>query len=259
MSKYRIKSTQVTDEVVKIFEESSLNVMAIKEMRKVVDKVIVIGIFYFCITCILQKVIWANFLFMTTAISATIVYIFWKFNNIMYNKSKKLGGKHYKLFSKDKYYDIIQYNKKIISNSEVKLLKSILIQNGMYNPDCMRELRDYLKNNKKKDKYDDKSFWQIVVGVYTVPITFNIINIYTAISKTELQESIINIAYIVILAVTIVGIAYIIHSIKKVKMMSISNSYIYPRLIKILTNLLIMNSTITTKIKRRSTYGRKVM
>lgn len=61
MSKYKIKSAQATDEVVRIFEENSLNVLATTEMRKVVDKVIVIGIFYFCITCILQKVIWANF------------------------------------------------------------------------------------------------------------------------------------------------------------------------------------------------------
>lgn len=45
-----------------------------------------------------------------------------------------------------------------------------------------------------------------------------------------------------IFAMTIVGIAYIIHIIKKVKMMSISNSYTYPRVIKILTNLIIMNS-----------------
>lgn len=163
------------------------------------------------------------------------------------------------MFSKDKYYDVIQYNRKIILNSEIKLVKSILIQNGMYNPECMRELRDYLKNNKKKDKYDDSSFSQIVVGVYAVPITFNIINIYTAISKTELQESIINIAYIMFFAMTIVGIAYIIHIIKKVKMMSISNSYTYPRLIKILTNLIIMNSSRTAKVKRKSTYDRRAM
>ena len=70
--------------------------------------------------------------------------------SILYDKSKKLGGKHYKMFSKDKYYDVIQYNRKIILNSDIKLVKSILIQNGMYNPECMRELRDYLKNNKKK-------------------------------------------------------------------------------------------------------------
>lgn len=68
MSKYKIKSAQVTDEVVRIFEENSLNVLATTEMRKVVDKVIVIGIFYFCITCILQKVIWANFVFMATMV-----------------------------------------------------------------------------------------------------------------------------------------------------------------------------------------------
>lgn len=259
MSKYKIKSEQVTDEMVRIFEENSLNVMATTEMRKVVDKVIVIGIFYFCITCILQKVIWANFLFMATAISATIVYIFWEFNNILYDKSKKLGGKHYKMFSKDKYYDVIQYNRKIILNSEIKLLKRILTQNGMYNPECMRELRDYLKNNKKKDKYDEAGFSKIVVGAYAVPITFNVINIYTAISKTELQESIINIAYIMILAITIVGIAYIIYIIKRIKTMSISNSYTYPRMIKILTNLIMMNSTKTTEIKKKTTCDRRVM
>lgn len=129
----------------------------------------------------------------------------------------------------------------------------------MYNSECMKELRDYLKNNKKKDKYDDSSFSQIVIGVYAVPITFNIINIYTAISKTELQESVINIAYIMIFAMTIVGIAYIIHIIKKVKMMSISNSYTYPRLIKILTNLIIMNSSRTAKVKRKSNYDRRAM
>ena len=47
MNRYKIKGTKVTDEVVRIFEENSIKVMTIKDMRDVINKIIIVGIFYF--------------------------------------------------------------------------------------------------------------------------------------------------------------------------------------------------------------------
>ena len=44
MNKYKIKGTKVTDEIIRIFEENSLKVMTIKDMRSVVNKIIIVGI-----------------------------------------------------------------------------------------------------------------------------------------------------------------------------------------------------------------------
>lgn len=127
MNKYKIKGTKVTDEIIRIFEENSLKVMTIKDMRSVVNKIIIVGIFYFCISFILEKIPLANLIFLAIFIFVTIGYMFIKFNNILYFRSKKIGSKPYKIFSKNKYYEINKHNRKIISKSEVKLIKKIII------------------------------------------------------------------------------------------------------------------------------------
>ncbi len=242
MSRYKIKGTKVTDEIVRIFEENSIKVMTIKDMKDVINKIIIVGIFYFAISFVLEKVPLINLIFLATTVFVVIGYMFIKFNNILYIRSKKIGGRPYKIFSKEKYYDINQHNRKIVSKSEVKLIKNILKTNNMNNIECMKELRENFKYNKKIDKYDETGFSQIVVGMYAIPITFNIISIYTAISKNELQKYIIDIGYIMIFAITIVAIIYIIHIIKKIKMLSITNSYTYPILIDNLTDFIIIES-----------------
>lgn len=242
MKKYKIEQIQVIPEIVRIFEENSLKVKIIKDMREVINKIIIVGIFYFGISFILEKMPLANLIFLVITIFLTIGYMFIKFSNIIYIRSKKIGGKKYKIFSKDKYYDINQYNKKLILKNEIKLIRKILKNNNMYNIECMKELREYFKYNKKTDKYDETGFSQIVVGMYAIPITFNIISIYTAITKNELQKNIIDISYIVIFAITIVAIIYIIYIIKKIKMLSITNSYTYPIFIDTLTNFIIQET-----------------
>ena len=253
MNKYKIKGTKVTDEIIRIFEENSLKVMTIKDMRSVVNKIIIVGIFYFCISFIL-----ANLIFLAIFVFVTIGYMFIKFNNILYFRSKKIGSKPYKIFSKNKYYEINKHNRKIISKSEVKLIKKILKNNNMYNVECMKELREYFKYNKKTDKYDETGFAQIVVGMYAIPITFNIISIYTAISKNELPKNIIDIGYIIIFSITIVAIIYIIYIIKKIKMLSITNSYTYPTFIETLTEFIILESKENNKYHKNNTITRKV-
>ncbi len=114
----------------------------------------------------------------------------------------------------------------------------------------MKELRDYFKYNKKTDKYDEAGFAQIVVGMYVIPITFNIISIYTAISKNELQKNIIDIGYIIVFAITVVAIIYIIYIIKKIKMLSITNSYTYPIFIETLTDFIILESRESKEVLR---------
>ena len=229
MNKYKIKGTKVTDEIIRIFEENSLKVMTIKDMRSVVNKIIIVGIFYFCISFILEKIPLANLIFLAIFVFVTIGYMFIKFNNILYFRSKKIGSKPYKIFSKNKYYEINKHNRKIISKSEVELIKKILKNNNMYNVECMKELREYFKYNKKTDKYDETGFAQIVVGMYAIPITFNIISIYTA-----------------------------IYLIKKIKMLSITNSYTYPTFIETLTEFIILESKENNKYHKNNTITRKV-
>ena len=258
MNKYKIKGTKVTDEIIRIFEENSLKVMTIRDMRSVVNKIIIVGIFYFCISFILEKIPLANLIFLAIFVFVTIGYMFIKFNNILYFRSKKIGSKPYKIFSKNKYYEINKHNRKIISKSEVKLIKKILKNNSMYNIECMKELRDYFKYNKKTDKYNETGFAQIVVGMYAIPITFNIISIYTAISKNELPKNIIDIGYIIIFSITIVAIIYIIYLIKKIKMLSITNSYTYPIFIETLTDFIILETKENNKYHKNNTITRKV-
>ena len=130
-----------------------------------------------------------------------------------------------------------------MAQSEEKLLKRILKANSLYKIKCMKEILEYLKYTKKTDKYDEANFAQIVIGAYSIPITFNVISIYTSLIKTELEQSILTIVAITLLSIIVVAGIYIIFIIKKIKMLSITNSYTYTCLIKNLTNFIVIKSS----------------
>lgn len=243
MNKYKITENQKIDGLVRRFEEESPNIKITKEMRKIVNKVLFIGIILIVgISGLLKKMPVLESIFIGIVVGSVFIYTMIKSIDILYNNSKKLGGRKYKILSKDSWYDIYQYNKKLISKNEEKFVKKILIVNKMYNIECMKEIINYLNCNKKSDKYDETNFLQVAVGVYAIPITFNIISVFSALTKLEMEQNIIVITYIVIFSITAVAISYIVFVIKRIKMLSITNSYIYPKIIKILTNLVIIKS-----------------
>lgn len=243
MNKYKIKDSQKIMGLIKVFEEQSINVKAEKEMKKIVNKVIFISIGVCIISEIIKKMPILNFIFLLLGVGGIIAYMMKQFSTILYKYTKDLGGKKYKIFSKEKFSEIGLYNKKIMAQSEEKLLERILKANSLYKIKCMKEILEYLKYTKKTDKYDEANFAQIVIGAYAIPITFNVISIYTSLIKTELEQSILTIVAITLLSIIVVAGIYIIFIIKKIKMLSITNSYTYPCLIKNLTNFIVIKSS----------------
>lgn len=243
MNKYKITESQKIDGLVRIFEEESPNIKITKEMQKIVNRVLFIGvILIISISGLLKNIPVIESIFIGIVVGSVFIYTMIKSSDILYNNSKKLGGRKYKILSKDSWYDIYHYNKDLISKNEEKFVEKILRVNKMYNTECMKEIINYLNCSKKSDKYDETNFLQIVVGVYAIPITFNIISVFSALTKLEMQQNIIVIAYILLFSITAVAVSYIVFVIKRIKMLSITNSYTYPKIIKILINLVIIKS-----------------
>lgn len=243
MNKYKITESQKIDGLVRIFEEESPNIKITKEMQKIVNRVLFIGvILIISISGLLKNIPVIESIFIGIVVGSVFIYTMIKSSDILYNNSKKLGGRKYKILSKDSWYDIYHYNKELISKNEEKFVEKILRVNKMYNTECMKEIINYLNCSKKSDKYDETNFLQIVVGVYAIPITFNIISVFSALTKLEMQQNIIVIAYILLFSITAVAVSYIVFVIKRIKMLSITNSYTYPKIIKILINLVIIKS-----------------
>lgn len=244
MAKYNIKNGLIVDEIINLFEKESLCVQTIKDMLKVMRKIINIGVIYFIIICVIQRYAISALIFVLTASLLVIAYIINSYGKISYERSKKLGGKRYYIFARNpENKSITSHNRKLMQKNEIKILKKILKDNKLNNVDCMKEIRAYLMHNQKSDKLDESEFWKMIIGVYAIPITFGIINIYTAIcNNIELTENIVNIGYIIIAAMTVVGIIYIIYCVSRIKRMSITNTYTYPRLVNILTDLILIES-----------------
>ena len=115
-----------------------------------------------------------------------------------------------------KYNDILTTNKKIILNQEINLLKKILKENNMYNVKCMEEIRNYLENNKSKEKIDENDFAQGIVGVFVLPIVFEIISTYISINKSSIELTIVGIGYIGTGAAIVSVMLYVAYIIKKI-------------------------------------------
>lgn len=241
MNKFKIKNTLTIDGIIKLFEENSPNANVIKDMKKFMNKMIFVGIVYVVIICIIKDNTIGSLLFVMFFSFGTIIYICNTYGKISYQYSKKFGGKPYNFFSKGtSSFNIMSYNRQLMQEQEIKMLNQILKANKLKNIESMKEIRNYLIYNKKNEEMEESEFWKMIIGVYAIPITFGIISIYTALcNNSELAQNIINIGYIVVGAMCVIGIVYIIYCISRIKKLSVTNSYSYPKLILLLTELII--------------------
>ena len=242
MKKYRIRGNWITTEVIKMFEENSWNVSCIRKIAKLIVNLIIICCLYCLVSEILKKLVIVYSIFLISLVLITTEYTMIKSNNILYEKCKEAGGKKCNFHLIRKYNDILTTNKKIMLNQEINLLKKILKENNMYNVKCMEEIRNYLENNKSKEKIDENDFAQGIVGVFVLPIVFEIISTYISINKSSIESTIVGIGYIGIGAAIVSVMLYVAYIIKKIKKLSDTKVYTYSRLINILTDLILIES-----------------
>ena len=130
MNKYKIKDSQKIMGLIKVFEEQSINVKAEKEIKKIVNKVIFISIGVCIISEIIKKMPILNFIFLLLGVGGIIAYMMKQFSTILYKYTKDLGGKKYKIFSKENlpcpFFErlIVHVLNGIISYSLLSLTKS---------------------------------------------------------------------------------------------------------------------------------------
>lgn len=225
-----------------MFEENSWNVSCIRKIAKLIVNLIIICCLYCLISEILKRLVIVHSLFLISLVVITTEYTMIKSNNILYEKCKEAGGKKCNFRLIRKYNDILITNKKIMLNQEINLLKKILKENNMYNVKCMEEIRNYLENNKSKEKIDENDFAQGIIGVFVLPIVFEIISTYISINKSSIESTIVGIGYIGIGAAIVSVILYVVYIIKKIKKLSDTKVYTYSRLINILTDLILIES-----------------
>lgn len=225
-----------------MFEENSWNVSCIRKIAKLIVNLIIICCLYCIVSEILKKLVIVHSIFLISLVLITTEYTMIKSNNILYEKCKEAGGKKCNFHLIRKYNDILITNKKIMLNQEINLLKKILKENNMYNVKCMEEIRNYLENNKSKEKIDENDFAQGIVGVFVLPIVFEIISTYISINKSSIESTIVGIGYIGIGAAIVSVMLYVAYIIKKIKKLSDTKVYTYSRLINILTDLILIES-----------------
>lgn len=232
-----------------MFEENSWNVSCIRKIAKLIINLIIICCLYCLISEILKRLVIVqkrlvivHSIFLISLVVIITEYTMIKSNNILYEKCKEAGGKKCNFHLIRKYNDILTTNKKIMLNQEINLLKKILKENNMYNVKCMEEIRNYLENNKSKEKIDENDFAQGIVGVFVLPIVFEIISTYISINKSSIESTIVGIGYIGIGAAIVSVMLYVAYIIKKIKKLSDTKVYTYSRLINILTDLILIES-----------------
>jgi len=246
MNKYKIKQDLKIDGIIEIFENESLVVKSIKEIIKLMKKVILISIIYFLGMCYIQQYKILPFFYAVIGTFLLVIYVYRVFGNVTYRNSKKLGGKIVKwIEDKDKKFSKTSaYNIKLMKKDEIRMVKKILKVNKLDNIDSMREIKNYLLENKNKKEIDIGKFARDLINLYIIPITFGIIGIYTSFNlNTQIEQELINIGYSIFFSIISIAIIIIIYIIIKVRNFSIRNTYTHQRLVKILTELLLQKYT----------------
>ena len=137
----------------------------------------------------------------------------------------------YNIINMNKNLNVITYNLDKMKIQELKFLRKILKINYLDNIEALKQLRDYYISQKSKKIINPKEFFKDIITLYIIPITFGIINIYTALNmNTSTESSIINIAYIIFVAMVISSIILIVYLISEIKKFSSTNYYTIPKI-----------------------------
>lgn len=236
----KITNHYTIEGMVDIFENESPNVQIIRRIKKKINLFIIASILYLCFMISIKNNI--AFLIISSIVIPSILigYMYYVIGNLTYTYTEKQGGKKYTPF-KNKFKEIMEENLKITEKTEIKIIKKILKVNHLNYLNCMREIRETLRLNiDEKEEIGDKIFTKDILTAYIIPVLFGVINIYTAIANNlDFNEIIIGIIYTALGILLILGVILIIHKIYKIKTFSITTTYTYSKISKILTQLII--------------------
>ncbi len=144
-----------------------------------------------------------------------------------------------------------------MKQNEEEIFKKILIKNKLYSVECMSQIRDYLLENKNENSNKVSNILKNAFGVYLIPILFGIIGIYTSFaSNADYKVELIKILYIVFAIFAIFTVIIIISITHILKEESITESYTVKRIIKLLTNNIIIIESRRNYIKKRNKISR---
>lgn len=239
----KLRKGRRLDEIVEIFERESPIVHTIIKLKSCTNKIVIIGIIYLLIIICIKQYNLLTSIVASSLFTGTMIYNIYKMaGEISYIYSKEIGGKKAKSVFK-KQQGVVQtifYNIELMKKEEWKLVNKILKVNHLYNRNTVQELKYYFGKRRGKSTYEINDFLKNLIGVYLIPITFGVISIYTAIfNNMSMEQNIIDILYIVVLSIIILTIFTIIYIIYRMKKISITDIYTFPRLEKILLEILL--------------------
>lgn len=251
----RIKDELIVDGILRIFEEKSPIAKSLKNISLLLKRVVIVGIIYFLIICYIQRYVLITLVFVIGVTLTVIGYLIKKSAQVLYSNSdgsdKKLPNSMVHI---NKNLDVITYHLKSMKKEEIKLLREILRVNNLEEIESIKELKNYYTEKKNKKTIDIKDFVKDILSLYLIPITFGIINIYTAIDiNLGVESDIINIAYIIFSAFVILSIVLIVYLIFEIRKFSTTNYYAIPRLENLLLEIILQKN----RKKRKKKYDKK--
>lgn len=239
----KIRNKLISDGIVQTFEMYSPIAKSLNDMLIILKILLMIGVLYFFIICIIQKYVLITLLFIITVTLMVMFYLIRKSAKILYLNSKYIGGKHpQNIVSFNNNLKIISYNLSKMQKEEMKLLNAILTVNNIRNVEAIKELRNYYVSTYKfnRKEINITNFIGNVITLYLIPITFGIINIYSTINMDlGVETDIINISYIVFMAIIILSIILILYLIFGIKNFSSTRYYVIPKIQKLLLEIVL--------------------
>jgi len=243
MKKLKIHDELVTDGIIRIFERESLIVKSMKEIKYFIAKIVLIGLIYSIVLFYIQRYVIFSTIFIAITTLLVSIYVFQGIGKICYLNSIRLGGTTKDLFknkTKWKLYNCTTYNWHLMKKEDMKMLKKALKVNGIINIECIKEIRNCFLDKKKKETFEIWKFIKDTLSDFLVPITISIVATYTILAHNlDIGENVINIAYIIFTSIIVFAIIVLLYIIFKIRNFSILDSYIYPRLASLLTELII--------------------
>lgn len=241
--KMKIKDELIVDGIINKFEEISPIAKSLKDMSLTLKYIALVGILYFFVICLIQKYVFITLIFMICIVTIIICYLIKKSSDVLYSNSKNIKGKKSVSFiSINRNLDVVTFNLGKMRKEELIILKRILKVNNIKSLEQVKELKAYYSSKKDRKPFSMKNFIKDILSLYAIPITFGIVNIYTAINiDLELTTYIVDISYIFFTAIVILSIILIVYLIFEIRKVSTTNYYVIPRLEKLLLELILEN------------------
>ncbi len=251
----RIKEGTKVDGITELFERESPIVQMVSTLKSYTYILIIIGMIYILIEFLIPRHtlvgVFANILFVGLMLASIYIVT----GEISYTYSKKIGGRRTKFFLKkdEGIVGTITYNLKVMKKEEWRLVNKILRVNHLDTIEAVRDLKEYFSKTRKKENYAINAFLKNLTGVYLLIIVLGVISLYTIISNNiNLEESIMNMIYIIVIFAILAVIILVKCTINILKKFSVTNIYTFPQLEKWLLEILINKEKSNMIISKNS-------